>query len=304
MASHGLSRLLVFLGGGSLVYTSLEPGSVSDTLRAVAGLLVGGGRGSSDGSLNNKVDSLAQEMRQLMARGGGGGAPSTIVMQGGGGGGAVRGFVMLVLPGAAGYVYLKYMGYDIADLKWVSASRFQEAIASLGKAQEVLDTKLLAFRTSAEQALTAFRAIVERKFGEQQHQIETQVGAVHVDVQGVRSELAGVDQRVQRLEGKIDDASSQLAYSNQGINLLCSVVAESLGSQNSESVRRLQTFAATSGPSRTTGALEGNNFAALEAPPIMVEVMRTSPTNDTASRKMLWVEGGGFSIDSRNQSQG
>ena len=118
------------------------------------GLLVGGGRGSSDGSLNNKVDSLAQEMRQLMARGGGGGAPSTIVMQGGGGGGAVRGFVMLVLPGAAGYVYLKYMGYDIADLKWVSASRFQEAIASLGKAQEVLDTKLLAFRTSAEQALS------------------------------------------------------------------------------------------------------------------------------------------------------
>ena len=232
MAQAGLSRLLWLLGGGSLVVAAQENGSLSDALRTIAGLIAGGSRGSaSDGGLNNKVDHLAQEMRQLMARGG---SPSTIVVQGGGGSSTIKGLVLLALPGTAGYLYCRFYGYTISDLKWVSASTFREAYTSLGQKQAELQTKLVAFRSSAEQALESFRAIVERKFGEQQQLTD----AVHADVQGVRSELAGVDHRVHRLEGKMDDLKSQLAYTDQGINLLSNVLAERLGSQNSKSITR------------------------------------------------------------------
>jgi hypothetical protein len=103
----------------------------------------------------------------------------------------------------------------------------------LDLAQEVLDTKLEDFRTSFEQDLASFRTIVERKFGDQQLRID----ARHADVRGVLSELAGVDHRVHRLEGKMDDLKSQLAYTDQGINLLSNVLAERLGSQNSKSTK-------------------------------------------------------------------
>ena len=62
MAQQALTRVLMMLGGGSLLVTTAGNGSLSDALRSVAGLLSGGSRGS-DGSLNNKVDHLAQEMR-------------------------------------------------------------------------------------------------------------------------------------------------------------------------------------------------------------------------------------------------
>jgi len=127
--------------------------------------------------------------------------------------------------------------------------------------------------------------------------VEDSVGAVHGEVQGVRGELAGVDSRVQRLEGKIDDASTQLAsqstqlalqnskmdeasnqlaYTNQGMNLLCNVVAESMGNASSESVKRLQTFAASTGPARSA-SIANTSYPALDAPPVLVEIMKTSP---------------------------
>ena len=54
--------------------------------------------------------------------------PSTIVVNGGGGGSALFRVALITVPGAGVYLYMKYMGYGIADLKWVSASRFQDAV--------------------------------------------------------------------------------------------------------------------------------------------------------------------------------
>jgi hypothetical protein len=158
--------------------------------------------------VHGQVDTLANEMRQLVARGAASPAPSTIVVQGGGGS-AFGKIAFVAVPGAGVYVYMKYMGYGVGDLKWVSASRFQEAVAALGKAQDVLDTKLAAFREYSEKTISAFRAVVVNKFGEQQKQIE--------------------DGRVQRLEGKIDDAASQVhGARGAGICTACGAVSSVL----------------------------------------------------------------------------
>lgn len=298
MVSQFVGRVVILMGGAGAGATLMEnKGSLGDLSRSVMGVLWGGG-GGSDRNLTNKVDSLTQEMRQLMARGGNSGT-STIVVQGNGGGGVMRYALYLSVPGVGVYLYMKMKGYGLADIQWVSATRFQEAVEVLGKAQEVLDTKIVAFRVSAEQALAAFRSVAETKFG----RIEGGVQDVDTRVQSVDTRVQDVDTRVQRLEGKLDDqglmlteasrrisdqghkmddqrlllteASNQLAYSNQGMNLLCSVVAESFGSQNqSDSMKKLQSFAA-SGPARV-----GNtDQTALEGPPVLVEIIneRSSP---------------------------
>jgi hypothetical protein len=232
------------------------------------------------------MEQLSQQVGQLTARGAN---PSTIVVQGSSDSSFVGKLVVLGLPGAGVYVYLKYMGYSLADVQWVSSKRFSEAVDVLGKAQEVLDTKIVSFRASAEQALSSFRAIVEQQFRQQQQQIEDQVGAVHGEVQAVRGEVASVDFRVQRLEGKLDDnteklrqqiegntekldaAAARLEYTSQGMNLLCNVVAESFGSSNSESVKRLQTFAATTPSAAQLAYDSSSKFEALEGPPVLIE---------------------------------
>lgn len=129
-----------------------------------------------------------------MARGGHG--TSTIVVHGNGGGVSMRYVLYLAVPGAGVYVYMKMKGYGLADIQWVSATRFKEAVIALGKAQDVLDTKIVAFRASAEQTLTAFRTLAERKFG----LIEEGVQSTRGELSATRRELAGVDSRVQRLE--------------------------------------------------------------------------------------------------------
>ena len=178
--------------------------------------------------MHGQVDTLANEMRQLVARGAASPAPSTIVVQGGGGS-AFGKIAFVAVPGAGVYVYMKYMGYGVGDLKWVSASRFQEAVAALGKAQDVLDTKLAAFREYSEKTISAFRAVVVNKFGEQQKQIEDGLNEVQRDVQGVRGDLQSVDHRVQRLEGKIDDAASQVhGARGAGICTACGAVSSVL----------------------------------------------------------------------------
>ena len=126
-------------------------------------------------------------------------------------------------------------------------------------------------------------------------------------MQGVRGELAGVDSRVQRLEGKIDDASrdinickNQLEYSSQGIHLLCNIVSESMGSSNSASAKRLQTFAASSAP-RLANASE------LDAAPIMIEYEKPG-REESFSKSLpnpvmtLGILGGSFAAGSRNSA--
>jgi hypothetical protein len=49
-------------------------------------------------------------------------------VNGGGGGSALSRVALITVPGVGVYLYMKYKGYCIADLQWVSASRFQEAV--------------------------------------------------------------------------------------------------------------------------------------------------------------------------------
>jgi len=95
-------------------------------------------------------------MRQIIARGTSSSSPSTIVVHSSGNSSIVSRFALIAVPGVGVYAYIKYKGYSIADIQWVSASRFAEAVNVIGKAQEVLDTKLVSFRASAEHALTGY----------------------------------------------------------------------------------------------------------------------------------------------------
>ena len=214
-----------------------------------------------------------------------GAGPTTIVVHSAGSSVSSR-VLFIATPTAIFYAYIKYMGYSLADVQWVSASRFNNAVDQLGKAQQVLDTKLVAFRSSAEQALSAFRSVVERQFREQQQQIqdvdarlERMEGKIDDSSAESRAQILGLEGKMDEAGARLDSMQNSLEYSSQGINLLCNVVAEGFAGNDSNSVKRLQAFASTA-----PACLEASRpIGALDAPAVLidndVEVMKTSPTN-------------------------
>eukprot|EP00960_Hanusia_phi_P037785 753114-Hanusia_phi.AAC.1 len=199
--SQAVGRVVLLLTGGaagSALWQNKD--SIDDVPKQILQALFGirlNGVGSDGSGLDRKVDNLAHEMRMMMSRSNQG----TVIVQNGSSWSLSR-IIYLILPGAsmkwAGvYYYLKWRGYSLADLQWVSSTRFSQAVEAMKTAQEALSTKLNDFRTTAHQALEQFQEVVEKRFLGIQHQIHDQVGEVQGEVIGVRDNLRTVDQRVQ-----------------------------------------------------------------------------------------------------------
>jgi len=147
--SQAVGRVVLLLTGGaagSALWQNKD--SLDDVpkqlLQAILGMRTNGG---SDGSgLDRKVDNLAQEMRMMMSRSNQG----TVIVQSGSSWSFSR-IIYLILPGAGVYYYMKWKGYSLADLQWVSSTRFSQAVEAMKTAQEALSIKLNDFRTTAHQ---------------------------------------------------------------------------------------------------------------------------------------------------------
>mmetsp|Transcript_56086 Transcript_56086/g.114646 ORF Transcript_56086/g.114646 Transcript_56086/m.114646 type:complete len:339 (-) Transcript_56086:32-1048(-) len=274
--SQLIGRIVLVLGGGAAGSELWQ--KRGDLIQLLQGIYLGGegfkGWGSSDGggapNIDKKFDSLAQEMRSLVASGRNQG---TVIISSGGGSSFTR-LVFLAVPGAGLYAYARWKGYAIYDLMPVSSTVFTRAVQAMEAAQQSLDTKVEQFRAAAEHAISSFRAQVESRFLEVTDQIDTRVGRVEdrvgdVDqrVEVMQGSLNQVDTRVQRMELKIDETQNQLAYTSRGIHLLCSVVSESVGNTSSNG-RQLEDFS-RQGPLLTSSYPQPLNQ--LDAPPVMVD---------------------------------
>ncbi|EKX49414.1 hypothetical protein GUITHDRAFT_151542 [Guillardia theta CCMP2712] len=270
--SQAVGRVVLLLTGGaagSALWQNKD--SLDDVpkqlLQAILGMRTNGG---SDGSgLDRKVDNLAQEMRMMMSRSNQG----TVIVQSGSSWSFSR-IIYLILPGAGVYYYMKWKGYSLADLQWVSSTRFSQAVEAMKTAQEALSIKLNDFRTTAHQALEQFQEVVEKRFLGIQHQIHDQVGEVQGEVIGVRDNLRTVDQRVQ-----LDETQSQLQYTSKGIHLLCSVVSESLG-DGSNTARELRQFA-----QRSPRQIESQQYPQLQDAPVLVDIAPALESSSTTTMK-------------------
>mmetsp|Transcript_26824 Transcript_26824/g.70497 ORF Transcript_26824/g.70497 Transcript_26824/m.70497 type:complete len:275 (-) Transcript_26824:554-1378(-) len=189
--------------------------------------------------------------------------------------------VMILVPGVG--VYLWYKGFRFSDLTWVSRNNFQQAMSSVQGAQTKLERFVFDFREAVQKRIADFQNQVGLRFGAVEKQIDEKVGEVRDGVAQAQSTLEGLDERVQRLEGKVDESNNSLQYTSRGIKLLCSVVAESV-SGSSKSARELQFFAQTN-PSSSLLEDSTSPLAMLGAPggaPVLVDVERSnSPTTPT-----------------------
>mmetsp|Transcript_26818 Transcript_26818/g.70463 ORF Transcript_26818/g.70463 Transcript_26818/m.70463 type:complete len:377 (-) Transcript_26818:454-1584(-) len=316
-----IGRIVLFVTGGyagTALYNNQEdlPSFLGETFKSLKELLKGNGGNSNNNSSNSnvekQVEQLSQDMRSLMLSGRGG----TIVVSSQGTSLTTK-VVMILVPGVG--VYLWYKGFRFSDLTWVSRNNFQQAMSSVQGAQTKLERFVFDFREAVQKRIADFQNQVGLRFGAVEKQIDEKVGEVRDGVAQAQSTLEGLDERVQRLEGKVDESNNSLQYTSRGIKLLCrydlthlyshmsslhfrspienakvsgffgskfafrSVVAESV-SGSSKSARELQFFAQTN-PSSSLLEDSTSPLAMLGAPggaPVLVDVERSnSPTTPT-----------------------
>ncbi|KAK3279667.1 hypothetical protein CYMTET_12458 [Cymbomonas tetramitiformis] len=261
--------------------------SISDTLKGIS-LQKVGQQGSSErdnsvDQLSDQVDRLSDEVRKLLSSRG-----VTVVhsTNGRSGGGFVT-YVVLPLTICFGtWAYMKWHGYNLEDLLYVSRASLKHALGGVSKnvtqikeqissrieevkvrlEGKIRETLQLQEKTQ-EEVESVSRAVarvegsieeqglrLEHKLQEQSlqaHRLENKLDdqALRLENQGLRLENQGVELRdkFMELEGKLD-------YTATGIGLLCNVVCDVLQQTNPNALRseQLRSFVSelpSSGPS-------------------------------------------------------
>jgi hypothetical protein len=239
-ASAGLGTLVIF-GNGDV--SSFFRGMSKHAMHLLSAPRDGSpSGGDSQGMDSSSTSALADQLARLSAE-----VSYLRVHRGGdyhGGGGGVSGSTVLIVSmagGALGVVmYLK--GWTLGDLMYVTKRNFNETVEQLqGRVEivkEAVDAarKDLAVRIGLVDAkIDKTRYSLEQKIEQEVGDVKTEVRDVHESVKGiaavqgkVQSVVHGLEDRFFSMEETLEDARSQLSVANRGINLLCTVVAESI----------------------------------------------------------------------------
>lgn len=243
-ASAGLGTFVIF-GNGDV--TKFFRGMSSHAMHLLNAPSSSSGSSSSDsaGLDPNSTSALADQLARLSAE-----VSYLRVNRGGdyrGDGSGVSGTTVLVVAGAGGalgvVMYLK--GWSMGDLMYVTKRNFSETIEQLQERVEVVKVavetarKDLAARIGlVDVKLDKTRYSLEQKIEQEVGDVKTEVKDVHESVKGiaavqgrVQSVVHGLEDRFFNMEETLEDARTQLTVANRGINLLCTVVAESVVGQ-------------------------------------------------------------------------
>lgn len=259
--------------------------SISETLKGVS-LQKVGQKGSSErdnsvDQLSDQVDRLSDEVRKLLSSRG-----VTVVhsTNGRSGGGFVT-YVVLPLTICFGtWAYLKWHGYNLEDLLYVSRASLKHALGGVAKnvsqIKEQISSRIEEVKIRLEGKIRETLQLQE-KTQEEVESVSRAVARVEgsIEEQGLRLEHK-LEEQALRLENKLDvqglelrdkflELEGKLDYTATGIGLLCNVVCDVLQQTNPNALRseQLRTFVSelpSSGPSNT-GRLQSDPSPGLQA---------------------------------------
>jgi len=253
-AGMGLTKVVVLVGAGVAGSVVLRNGRLAEILGELQEILEKGNKGKSGGAgdadaelneaLTSQVRRLAMEVRQLAHS-----RPITI-LNGGYGASGVSGLIVpAATVGALGYGYMWWKGISFSDLMYVTKRNMANAVSSMTKHLEQVQSSLAA----AKRHLTQRIEKLDDKLDQQKAlsgQIRDDVTDARLKLETIGSEIKNIKELVWGLDGKIDSMEAKQDFSCAGVMYLCQFIEQNGG----KLPERLE------GPKVTTKRFGGQKF--------------------------------------------
>ncbi|KAJ1262006.1 hypothetical protein BS78_09G073600 [Paspalum vaginatum] len=231
-AGMGLTRVVVLVGAGVAGSVVLRNGRLSEILGELQEILDkgnkgkdgGGGDGGSDTTeaLLNQVRRLTLEVQRVASR------PVTVVNGGSGQSGVSGLIVPAATVGALGYGYMWWKGISFSDLMYVTKRNMANAVSSMTKHLEQVQSSLAA----AKRHLTQRIEKLDDKLDQQKAisgQIRDDVTDARLKLENIGSEIKNIKDLVWGLDGKIDSMEAKQDFSCAGVMYLCQFIEQNGG---------------------------------------------------------------------------
>uniref|UniRef100_A0A804PX83 DUF1664 domain-containing protein n=1 Tax=Zea mays TaxID=4577 RepID=A0A804PX83_MAIZE len=229
-AGMGLTRVVVLVGAGVAGSVVLRNGRLAEILGELQGILDKGNKGKDGGggdgetdlneALTSQVRRLAMEIRQLANS-----QPITVLNGGSGQSGLI---VPAATVGALGYGYMWWKGISFSDLMYVTKRNMANAVSSMTKHLEQVQSSLAA----AKRHLTQRIEKLDDKLDQQKAlsgQIRDDVTDARLKLENIGSEIKNIKELVWGLDGKIDSMEAKQDFSCAGVMYLCQFMEQNGG---------------------------------------------------------------------------
>ncbi|KAL3830706.1 hypothetical protein ACJIZ3_019508 [Penstemon smallii] len=236
------SKVLVLVGAGVTGSVLLRSGHLSDLISHLQELIkrlneAETSPGKYDAALlATQVRQLAREIKELSIS-----RPVTIFN---GSSSSAGSYSSYILPGAAigamGYCYMRWKGWSLSDVMYVTKHNMANAVESVSKQLENVSEAL----ASTKRHLTKRLENLDWKMDEQREiskLIANDVNEVRTDLNQIGFDIGLIHQMVSGLEGKIELLESKQDMTNSGLWYLCQA-AESI--KDGPSSKIIQDFGA------------------------------------------------------------
>ncbi|BAB03360.1 hypothetical protein [Oryza sativa Japonica Group] len=249
----GLGRVVLLVGAGMAGSVVIRDGRFADFVAGLQEALRdndGGGSGSGGGvidQIEEAVKKATMEVNQMISQ------PVTVI--------TVDPAVVttLIAPAAAAgaltYGYMRWKGISIASLMYVTKQNMANAVASMTKHLEQVQSSLAA----AKRHLTQRIQHLDDKLDQQKQisgQIKEEVTGARLKLQDIGSEMQKIKQVAHGLGGKLDSIEAKQNYSLAGVMYLVEFIEQN-GGRLPRSVEHLQRTARLSGITGDQKQLQG-----------------------------------------------
>lgn len=227
-AALGASKVILLLGASVAGSILVQNGSLSDFVNDTYKVLVkhlkneseSGRQSSVDPNLLAQLSRLRQELSHLASE-----RASVTVVTGSSRSNGV--FISIGVPamliGATGYGYMRWRGFSLSDLMYVTRRGMSNAVSSVSKQLEQVTIALSATKRHLNSRMDQLSGNLEQNM-ELQGELKSEVGQLHGDVARYGLEIETVQRIVQALGVKIDSIESKQDIANTGVIYLCNFV--------------------------------------------------------------------------------
>ncbi|XP_019458289.1 PREDICTED: uncharacterized protein LOC109358488 [Lupinus angustifolius] len=212
------SKVLILVGAGLTGSVILRSGQLSDVVAKLQEVLKGvddvqilpGGYNSA--LLTAQIQQLAQEIRELTLS-----KPVTIFN-----GDSNNGFSSYLLPaaaiGAMGYCYMWWKGLSFSDVMYVTKQNMSNAVQTVSKQLENVHETLASTKRHLTKRLEGLDSKLEEHnelahlISDDVNDVKSNLSQIVCDVDRIHKMIAGVEGKLQLVEGKQDKTNSGLWY--------------------------------------------------------------------------------------------
>ncbi|KAF0916046.1 hypothetical protein E2562_000675 [Oryza meyeriana var. granulata] len=241
----GVGRVVLLCGAGFAGSIAFRNGRLAEILAELQESLRdndAGGSEGGDGPINavtEAINKATMELRQV-------GSQAAVVLVDPAGNGVVSSLIApAAAAGALSYGYMRWKGISISSLMYVTKQNMANAVASMTKHLEQVQTSLAA----AKRHLTQRIQHLDDKLDQQKEisgQIRDEVTGARLKLQNIGSEMQNLKQMASGLGGKLDSIEAKQNYSLAGVMYLVEFIEQN-GGRLPRSVEHLQRTARLAG---------------------------------------------------------